>query len=220
MCNFVLQISHLPCKPFHHDWQFMCKLFLNVLTCFVNFICFWSDCEQIFLKHCNSCVNFVPTFSAHCTLVSKPSVNFISVSRRACGCACRGPPPSAHGMARDCTVLICQPLLHCRPGCCGLSNDPRVPEKESGKWAWNRCELKLMFRLSEFNWAKGCFRNWSANRVPSIGGLPTDPSFHFSWIVNNAMKKVCNDEVEYTQEVESVNGIREDTTPFPGLGCG
>ncbi len=32
-------------------------------------------------------------FSAHCTLVSKPSVNFISVSRRARGCACCGPPP-------------------------------------------------------------------------------------------------------------------------------
>ena len=82
MCKLFLHssFSHLVCKLFHHDWQFMCKLFLNVLTCCVNVFCF-------------SCVNFVPTFSAHCTLVSKPSVNFISVSRRARSCACRGPLP-------------------------------------------------------------------------------------------------------------------------------
>ncbi len=92
MCNFFSQISHLLCKLFHHDWQFMCKLFLDVLTCCVNFFCFWSHREQTFLKLCISCVNFVPTFPAHCTLVSKLGVNFISVSRRASGCACRGSP--------------------------------------------------------------------------------------------------------------------------------
>jgi hypothetical protein len=58
----------------------------------------------------------MPTFSSHCTPVNKPSVNFISVSRRARGCACRGPPSFAHGMARGCTALSGQPLLHCRPG--------------------------------------------------------------------------------------------------------
>ncbi len=40
------------------------------------------------MKLCISCVNFVTTFSAHCTPVSKPSVNFISFSRRA-----RSAPP-------------------------------------------------------------------------------------------------------------------------------
>ncbi len=189
MCKLFLQISHLLCKLFDQDWQFMCKLFLNVLTWCVNFFCFKSHGEQTFLKLCISCVNCVPTFSAHCTIVSKPGVNFISVSRRARGCACRWHPPYAHGMARNCTALICQQLLHCRPCCSGLSNWACVPEKESWKWASNRCELKLMFRLSEFNWAKGCFLDWSANRVPSINGLPTDPSFLFSWIVNNAKKK-------------------------------
>ena len=98
MCKLFLQISHLVCKNFHHDWQFMRKLFLNVLTCCVKIFCFWSHSEQTFLKLCISCVNFVPTFSAHCTLVSKPSVNFMSVSRRARGCACRGLPVcSLHG---------------------------------------------------------------------------------------------------------------------------
>ena len=91
MCKLFLQISHLLCKLFHHDWQFMCKLFLNILICCVNFFCFSSHREQTFLKLCISCVNCVPTFSAHCKLVSKPSVKFISVSRRARGCACSGP---------------------------------------------------------------------------------------------------------------------------------
>ncbi len=122
----------------------MWKLFLNVLNCCVNLFCFWSHCEQTFLKLCISCVNFVPTFFAHCTLVSKPSENFISVSRRARGCAWRRPPRLLTAWRGTAQRSFVSCFSTAGPAAVGCPMEPVCLKRKAGSEhetgvIWNKC---------------------------------------------------------------------------------
>ena len=94
-----MQISHLMCKLFHHDCQFMCKLFLIVLTCCVNFFCFWSHREQTLLKllHllCKLCANIF--CALHTREQTQCKVYFCCTARPRLRLPRTSPPCSRHG---------------------------------------------------------------------------------------------------------------------------